>query len=1792
MKMINFILVLLFIFSPSLSINNNDDIINIPFDGKSYSDNYEITKSMIFKIKLDSDEEINEYLKIEVISTDPNKNPNLAIAFCSKNEGNQTCLGDREQLSTGIKSTYLWLTKAQLEDRDNLYFNVLCSDSTCESELKLNAEETIKMDFNSQFNLYVTEKNNQNIDISFVASSENYDYINIWFIGGKTVEVTSNYDAQKYSKNNIYKINKDEINSSFFEFSFKGTPGDIINIGSNSISLTNYNNLIINQPEIKGFLKKEDNIEDCYEFKKDELYMSSNNFYLSGIIYSKIGEVYFRDEQGREIDNSISIIKNGSFIQTIIPNEEIPDYFCIRFPTQNSENYDLTEIFYSLQLTDPSQIELKIGLYSPQIYGEIYPRRLKEGEEYAYIGVVPDDSTKNISINMISQYGFPDMYYRLCKNYPLCTDYEDINPRSISGHTSYKIQKDNISPIGAKQYLLLVKCIEKSNINSVNDYCGFKTSFNSEEDKINLKEGEHFSKYIIKGENDYYKIDYSGEKNIEKAYVNLMVYTGDVNFNAIDLKLEAKKLFNSNKIYYSININDASQDDTKEIYFNVSASKNSFYSIDFIFVRKGDDSWITNMIDPGMSYLITIDPEEKDSEGNKKPYKYVKFTNLKMIDTEELLVQFYSLNCKLNVTAKKINEQDEEYYEEISSFDQYYQDRVYQSTQNSYEYKLYILDTDSSIYNNKLCMVYASSLEMKSNKELNENHLLISDNEPMQVAFKQMEEEIEYLYPHSNPNNDVVINVNPLDPADYEITISFVQKKSSDIVYRRAGNDLIYLIKYEWRNYCKQDEICPIIIKIKLTSTIYESHPKLLISVKTVQENNPNYITKNQAKLDFVLGNNWQFYYTDLGLNEEGNVLVSYRRGSGRLFGKIVKKYETTPEEGANWREMYKFPTTVEESLDFYGYIKKLLIKKEDTSICQDGCYLLLSLKTSIISENDFDFREHPFNIIIHTSSSNQFKDIPIINIPLNEYIIGNLITHNDENIYEYYSTIFTHDSSKIIIDFQSKVVDFYINVGPDNKPTRDIEPDFKFESNGQDTIFEIKKEDFIKKYKERGLIKDNENSLLGLSMTIGLWTNKTDSLYTTVYSMKINLPYDERLIIYEVKSDQKNLCKVENIRGVNRCLFMIYYLGIDALNNIIVYPQIQEHSTYNIFANFIRKEKYDHFDYSDLKDIPNENSKYSTKTTGLDYLYIENSIEDDNFLFVSVETSGKTVELLTSLYTNDLQISPNPSSPQLFAINRDHFAFEFTTEEDVIITIQTLSGKGKICWEVNKDVCYSLEGKDDIIYLTNSLIDKSNKTEVFSNLYIQNESKKTPGFIFYINYLLRPSKINLDEIEIGKSTQIAYRNTDFPVYLYSKLKDLDKDVNIFVNLYELIGINYSELTKESPFEIKAVLVNDTTITNAKMGDLSLNNYVFDFSGSYDSLIKTGFVLITKDDIENKTHNFTDGINVLFKVTKNENYPNLNKNFTRITLEVGIIQEDSDIPVVPNVYHYGKLSLKNEKNIYKLRTDKTTKLMRIHYSKNSDDIRLTISNKAGNDKNTSFDFNEEFINGKYIITFNPNPSVNDYIYLNIFHNNKKSKSEKTTNYVFEYMNGNGTDDFPSIIFTNQDSLELTKLKNGNKYNYTIKFAPLPYKGIDITYLIKFVEKKDYVAGEKANSIALRESNSYVDELKDLKIEDNLLVKEYENINEINYKYVQIIALVKNNSIIEYVGCQNKFVEEEEEESSSNSWKIIIIIIAAIVVLLILIYLLHIYIKKRRNIDKRVENMSGPMVSRISESPVE
>ena len=63
-------------------------------------------------------------------------------------------------------------------------------------------------------------------------------------------------------------------------------------------------------------------------------------------------------------------------------------------------------------------------------------------------------------------------------------------------------------------------------------------------------------------------------------------------------------------------------------------------------------------------------------------------------------------------------------------------------------------------------------------------------------------------------------------------------------------------------------------------------------------------------------------------LSTKINSLVKVAVNDGAItFAPVDDSLEANAqsEEGANWREMYKFPETVEESLEFYGFIILLL---------------------------------------------------------------------------------------------------------------------------------------------------------------------------------------------------------------------------------------------------------------------------------------------------------------------------------------------------------------------------------------------------------------------------------------------------------------------------------------------------------------------------------------------------------------------------------------------------------------------------------------------------------------------------------------------------------------------------------------------------------------------------------------------------------------------------------------------------------------------------------------------------
>jgi hypothetical protein len=305
--------------------------------------------------------------------------------------------------------------------------------------------------------------------------------------------------------------------------------------------------------------------------------------------------------------------------------------------------------------------------------------------------------------------------------------------------------------------------------------------------------------------------------------------------------------------------------------------------------------------------------------------------------------------------------------------------------------------------------------------------------------------------------------------------------------------------------------------------------------------------------------------------------------------------------------------------------------------------------------------------------------------------------------------------------------------------------------------------------------------------------------------------------------------------------------------------------------------------------------------------------------------------------------------------------------------------------------------------------------------------------------------------------------------------------------------------------------------------------------------------------------------------------------FTRLTLEASIIQDNSEIPTPPDVYQYGKLSLNSNKNVYRLKANQAEHYMRIQFSSASDKIRYVIGKTPDDTSTFSFpDYEDKNTTINNVITFNAD-SYN-YIFLIIYHNNEKASTDKLTNYAFKYMTSESKDGFIEYKLNSDQGFELDKKEDGDYYIYTFKITPLSYDNVDITYLIKFTDKADWIENEKDTSIALRESKSYVEELKNIEKKDGKIFREYK-IKEIDYRYVQVIAMVNNKGNYEFVGYGSYY------EKDAIWWKVLLIILAAAIVVGVLVYVFRLYIKRKRDIGRQMNDIEGDMISRATTNTV-
>ena len=505
--------------------------------------------------------------------------------------------------------------------------------------------------------------------------------------------------------------------------------------------------------------------------------------------------------------------------------------------------------------------------------------------------------------------------------------------------------------------------------------------------------------------------------------------------------------------------------------------------------------------------------------------------------------------------------------------------------------------------------------------------------------------------------------------------------------------------------------------------------------------------------------------------------------------------------------------------------------------------------------------------------------------------------------------------------------------------------------------------------------------------------------------------------------------------------------------------------------------------------------------------------------VYISVITNKpEKIELYTSFNTNEKVLSPNPSTPQIFSLNKDrpNIGINFITTKSLLINIESLSGEANIKLERDSSTIYYLRGTDDNLELI--LPEKYGESSKLSieSLKKENESDDSPLFVFMINFKLRNGTINIDEIKPDKTTEISYISSDFPVYYYYKILNKTSNVNIFFNLHNIIYENgksrYNRNILTNVLIIKGIILEEDMIyriqkysrKKPKLEDM-------DIIGNYNPVIQAGTEDILKNNNMNKPTLF-------LAIEKGDN----DIKYKRIRGEIGSMTINGDAPVTQKLYQFGKILNYGSIHSYKLKVDSNRKYMQIQFSANSKYINFAISNKINSKMNMTLSQRTEK-KEKGIVCFSfRRPENLDFIYLNVFLT-RDSNNEKLNYYVFKYIN---TDHLGTITkYNNYDGkIDITLNKNCK----SIKAVVSPIKinndqnlETSIIYTLKIVPNNSFNNFEEyANTISMTMSDSIS---KQYNIGQSLENIELE-INDVtmDFKYVQVIARITQGSIVEYV----------------------------------------------------------------------
>ena len=1674
------------------------------------------------------------------------------ILFCKSQKCNNR--NDANLVSDKLLiSQNLFVEKSDLLNNFG-YFTIYTKEDQFKGTIIIQSTEHIMIQRNESYSFFV----------------EKVDFLNTFEIPRFTNENENENAVMTFSINTpfkcefscIYKINNEEINledSIHFEQGYiltfrepepKKDAKYICNVKNkeadnfiiftskkyNGTNMTQLYNFHPNSKAVEGMLKKGLLDEECYMTVPLKRIDDNANFSLSLTLFK--GKAFI--SLGNSSNKTIKEYRLNSYNNEFSIDYKIfygqNTYFCVKKEENSTE-----DVIYSVQLIDLFSDLRRGDFYSPQMHSIFYKRETpgrkviffyhtqrnqkKDDFTYFYMRLIRG----NAVMYLITCLDFPNCNYNIENVDKIKNDDEIYNVNNIF-YGKFPSSNEK-SPISSIQNIFIVACKSQRS-------CIYETLIFNSQDEIRLKPFLRFSKFSKAKEYDVFKFKVD-EKKIEKVIVALYSISGDVkltilNENEIRKKITIKRNFFINKqeiIYSSL------QSNIYEFRVMVTAMKNSFYSIEYRIVKEGDNKV---QLLQGASYLETIKDEEI------KSIYIMHYTRNRTNSCFQVF--FYGLNCKCRIEREQYNSSTKVIIKnnylgfDIISNNNEIKDEDYKIQLLKYKVKMESMDNIVQ-YDSIPCMIYISSIDnsynpkQQTNSSYRDRDLLISENINYNIKINKKNKGMRFVYPHTNRSQNIFIQFNKEDKEELYINIFINNKLIYDkiiISYTR----MLILEKVKFSDICSTKDLCKVLLDISPNNDIGDFEINFSFTLKT-EDKTPIYLKKGLMKIDTIPGNSIIFYYTDIGKDEEGEVIVNFDRGNGRVYGKLVKK--TVEDKNiADWMGFINFPKKKDpDLLSFEIDAKKIIYTSQNTEICNIGCFLLITVENPIDSFM-YEKMLYDISLIVRVTKYELYESQYIEIIP-DKFVVGKLYPKEiGDGIYHYYNFKIPKDTESILIEQQNDIYDIYVKKGISID-----EKSQKYVPTGYYNVYEIK--------------KTNETYKKGeyISMKIGI--NMIYHYFKTTYIFRVRIP-EKEIDLIPVNSDQNTFCKYNS--STKMCYYVIFNPGLDTKFYIHAYQNTLS-SNLNLYISIIPEKYIINNDIENInKSLPSKKSNSSENNLRSD-TYVGHINKGENILVGVDSNKNGVITLLTSFQKSLKSLNVDSSKYQLIYLDQnDQINLTFPSNDVFMIKFVSIEGSGKIKIGNSIEQQFELKSNHDFFTAITSL----------NNTPIIIEADYILGFYVFYDYR---GDINFEEIEFGTSGQFYYDESKFFLIYYCKIPEKIEDVDIIINIknYYIKGEKYkTDIVENNKLKAYGMIIEYALIINKKKQP-NINPNDKPIEGEFDVSLQIMKLKFNKTFIDSIKKN-----NSYFYITVQND--NLNMEFKTILTECSVFPSKINEILAPyNQYYFGNLTSENKtRAIFKLKKNIIgDKFMKIEFSTNNQKVKFAFSEKKfGNDEikdDKKFEKIEK--NGKIYGILQLNDNINE-LYLYVYSNDNPGPNQFTFKYSTSMENNFYDFDFNNrkIVCKKNEKEKKLELKIGKviSQKLTVKIIP-------VTYYVRVI------LSEELNKLKLTPNT-----ITFLNVNTKKVYKKYSNgdENEINMilddfpndnKYDIIIIAITQEPIFEmlfYEYIKNPF----EYGTISLSRYIYIFIIVGLVVLFIILFLKY-YRMNKENTDykKQIDQLS-------------